>query len=174
MNLQTIPYLKDAEDNLEAIGVPLSDPNLFLYFVLPTKVIHLKHMVENPNKNLLQKIVESAQPHKVKYHIPKMVLEAHVDQMQLFRQTGIHNLTQNEIADHLTLTNLEQVVEIELNEEGVGGRMVDESRKSPSVQNVSDPQAIEFVVDRPYIFFVYHKAARTFLFYGVIFKPLEN
>lgn len=172
MNLQTIPYFKDDENNLEAIGIPFTDPNLFMYFVIPTKIIHLKHVIENPNKNIVMKIVESAQPQKVRYHVPKMVLEAHIDELELFKQTGVNNLTQNEIADYLTLTNLEQVVEIELNEEGVGGCMIDECKKSPSVQNANDPTAIEFVVDKPYLFFIYHKSAKTFLFYGVIFKPL--
>ncbi len=98
------------------------------------------------------------QPTKVKYHIPKMTLEAHVNQIQLLKEVGMTSaFEENDIADGLTLTNLEQVVEIELNEEGIGGCPVEEAFKSPSVENCTDLEAIEFIVDKPYVFFIYHK-----------------
>lgn len=171
IGLQTIFYFHDTESHLKAIAIPFQDFDLKIYFVVPNKVSEIQQFVLNPNKNILLNIINSMQSTKVKYHIPKMLLTAHINEMSLFKETAIKNLTENEIADFLPLSNLEQITEIELNEEGIGGCELNLANDSPAIENVVDPDAVEFIVDKPYIFFVYRASTKTFLYYGAIFKP---
>lgn len=167
MSQDVVPYYNDSA--VAAVGIPTASPNIIMYFVLPHENVPLSDIVGRPNKKFITRILENAEPEKVVYHIPKFRIEDEVDQLQVLHWPS--NITQNDVADDLTLSIFQQKVVLEINEEGIGGCPINDAREVPSMQNDIDPEAIEFVVDRPFIFFIYNCRAKTFLFYGIIYKP---
>lgn len=173
MNQKCIPYYEDSQ--VSAIGVPFNDPQLTMYFILPHANVSLSELVARRDKRIIDKIINNNQSKKVTYHIPKILLEGEVDQLQILSSFGLKDITQDYVSDNLTVSIFRQKVYVEINEEGIGACPVERARKIPSILDVAeDPDSIQFVLDRPFIFFVYNNHAKTFLYYGVIRKPRSD
>lgn len=169
--VQNISYTKLENLQIETIAIPFKDPNLALYIVLPSKGIMVTSIVSNPNKNLLLEIIQSMKPENVQYAIPKMKYSDNINQLELLKQDGLSNITEDDIADHLVLSNIQQKTEIDLNEDGIGIPKTENMDNNAPPTEVADASVIQFIVDRPYIFFIYNKLTKLFLYYGMVLKP---
>lgn len=149
--------------------------DVFMYFILP-KNPDLEEYTKHLDYAKFMDIIEDTRPVEVIYTIPKMKVTSSIELRSVLSAMNVTSMfdisksdLSNMFADNSTKSGVavDQVfhkVDVEINEEGT------EAAASTGiiVTRISKPMVR---VNRPFIFFIYHKPKNTIVFYGTIYKP---
>nr|XP_060628702.1 serpin B3-like [Anolis sagrei ordinatus] len=165
----------DAGDtDVQVIEIPYKDNELSLYVMLPTDSgpEALKQLEDSLTHEHLLDWASHLKPEEVDLFIPKFSLEK---KFYLNQCLGLHDLSDPKKADFsqatttegVTLTQLVHDAFFEINEEGC------EEVEDPRLcrDRRSHRKALEFMVDHPFLYFIYHKCTQSIILFGKFSKP---
>jgi serine protease inhibitor len=169
-------HYNDVEHGYEAIGIPYSNQEYYMYLILPNENTNLKHLIhEVITYEHIQHVVSQSQPQIVDIKLPSMKLKTSNRIKEVLSEMGVGHLFQAAdwsnmlLESQLKVSEIWHYVEMEINEKGsdisVG---TTEEFKIYSPQTSVTGYQHQFYAQRPYLFFIYHPLTKTVIFYGSI------
>ncbi|XP_065212418.1 leukocyte elastase inhibitor-like [Planococcus citri] len=191
-----LPYADLPDLHLEALELPFKQKQESVYIILPKLENTLDDVISSLDHSILQKIIDQVVPSYVNLNLPKLNLtctgnlfealqilgmnEAFTDQAQL------NNMTTDPL---LRISKIVHAVKVEFEEEKEGtfkkifkfygtcsccwrnseSRRTRSNGPSDAINSPTNP--IRFDVNRPFLFFIYHRVTKSILFLGVIRNP---
>uniref|UniRef100_A0A8D8MAI6 Neither inactivation nor afterpotential protein C n=1 Tax=Cacopsylla melanoneura TaxID=428564 RepID=A0A8D8MAI6_9HEMI len=161
----------------QVLGLPYKGDAVYMYFILP-KNPDLKEYTKDLSHDKFLGIIAETSVVDVIYTIPKIKLTNSIELRPILNSmnvTSMFDISKSDLSNMLVDSDnssvaVDQVfhkVDIELSEEGT------EAAASTGIiiTRITKPMV---KVNRPFIFFIYHRPANTILFWGSIYKVDSN
>lgn len=170
-------HYNNVEYGYEAIGIPYSKQEYYLYLILPSKNVNLKKLSQVLTYSNIQQIVDESQQQTVDIKLPSLKMKANNRVKTVLAEMGIGHLFQDAnwskmlVESQLKVSEIWHYVELNVNEKGsdISAGTTEEFKiYSPQIPVTEYNQ--QFYVQKPYLFFIYHPLTKTVLFYGSISK----
>ncbi|XP_070378226.1 leukocyte elastase inhibitor-like [Dermacentor albipictus] len=174
------PYAEVPSLRIRALEVPYRTEKLTMVLILPTEVDGLRLTQQSLLAgDTLWEVTRKLRPRaNVRLGLPKFVLTARNKMRDLLEGIGSHRPFDPEQAQFINIsgfkglhtTEIIQAVTVEVSEDGN-----EITRTSALVNEVVAKMAptTQFLVDRPFLFFVRSKATGAILLFGCVRQPLE-
>lgn len=171
VNAADIPYFDDEKHDCQIIGLPYIGDEVYMYIVLPNNKIET---LKNINENELHTMIKSTNETMVIYALPKLTLNNDIDLTNILQNMGLARTFNplradfRDIAEGVFVNQVLHKVEIEVNEVGT------KASAATVVSTLKSGANPVVRVDKPFLFFIYHKKTDTIIFWGKILKPTPN
>lgn len=181
---EKLPYVDLPNSHIEVLELPFKEERESIYIILPKLEKSLDDVISSLDHSILRKIIDQVVPAKVNLNLPSLNLACTGNLYEALRTLGMNDAftdqaqLENMTTDHsLRVSKIIHAVNVEFDKEKVGTmtkigrsfgsctRVCRGRRDSP----VTNP--IRFDVNRPFLFFIYHRITKSILFLGVIRNP---
>jgi serpin B len=167
-----IQYLNHSEGKFEAIGIPYKDDEFTMYCLRPHDGQTLGNLIQTLNRQHLTEIV-NATLSSVQYSVPHFELKYKADLAELLKTLGATQLFTDladfqGLSDNVKVSKVTHVVDLKVNEEGTIGSAVTTFEFVTRAGRLYD---VDFILNKPYLFFIYQPKTNLIVFLGSINKP---
>lgn len=170
-------YYNDSHNDCQVLELPYVGHQASMFIILPNNIEGLPRVENVLEADRIDEILKRVRSRKVDLIFPKFVINQGVALKQFLQSMGIEDLFDAGKADlsgidgskSLVVTEVMHKAFVEVNEEGTeaaGSTGIEISFKS-----IRFPEKIQFIVDRPFLFFIVERTTGTVLFLGRFIRP---
>ena len=177
----TVPYYNDQQYNYEAVGIPYKQGQYQMYVILPQAGQTLKNLSDVFTYQHIGHIIAESAPTVVDIKVPQMKIKTSRKIKQILQQLGLNQLFDSpdlsnmvDEQSNLRVSEVSYALEIDVNEQGTDVCAGTTQQYKVHQQQVQFADAQKQVyLQKPFMFFVYHPATKSVLFYGNVYQLSE-
>ncbi|KAI5705903.1 hypothetical protein M8J76_016065 [Diaphorina citri] len=168
-NMEKVEYSHSRD--AQVLGLPYQGNEVYMYFILP-KNPDLSEFTKDLDYDKFSRIIESTNKVDVIYTIPKMKVTSSTELrtvLNTMNVTSMFDVSKSDLSNMLddrgvAVDQVFHKVDIEVTEQGT----VAAASTGIIITRISKPTV---KINRPFIFFIYHKPTDSIVFWGSIYKP---
>jgi serpin B len=173
-NTRDVSYAED--ETMQTIELPYKSQKISMLVFLPVKG-NENEFAQKIDAGQFTKWIDNMKMQKIIISLPKFKLNSSFDLNEMLKQSGMSTAFSN-TADfsgisqtHLEISDVIHKAFIEVGEEGTEAAAATALTVMTRSISVPPASAKVFKADRPFVFFLYDKEAKTILFMGKMEKP---
>jgi serpin B len=170
-----LPYYENNE--LQMLEISYEKDRVSLFVVLPKKNNKIDDLNINA-KNVTEWIKKRQKKMIARLSIPQLKINTEFSAKSILQQIGLNSVfaekgNLDKISQNLLLSDVIQKTFLEINENGTQATAVTTTKLKETAMQ-TDKNAIQFIANKPFIYFIKEKSTNAILFIGELKNPLQK